>query len=392
MDDQADGANSSTDPTLDEQLNTYRKQIDDLDTQLVALLAARKTVTAAIGDVKRLHSMPIYVPEREAQLIHKRREQAKVLGLSEDLVEDVLRRMMRDSYYSQHANYAKVNSSIHNVVIIGGGGALGKVFVNLFTSSTYNVTVVEKQDWPNRAKLFEKADLVIVAVPINQTPEIISQLPKLPNHCVLADVTSVKSAPLEAMMTVHSGPVVGLHPMFGPDTPGMIKQVVVVCHGRESQAYQWLIDQMKVWGAQIHETHANTHDQAMAFIQVMRHFSTFVYGLHLQQENPNLTELIAFSSPIYRLELAMVGRLFAQAPTLYADIIFNNADNIDLLKRFHQRFGEAITLLETQDKEAFITRFKEVEAWFGEYATQCLKDSKQMLLKADDGHLLRKLT
>jgi len=59
----------------------------------------------------------------------------------------------------------------------------------------------------------------------------------------------------------------------------------------------------------------------MAYIQVMRHFNTFVYGQHLKGEDPNLESLTMFSSPIYRLELAMVGRLFAQSPQLYADII-----------------------------------------------------------------------
>lgn len=384
-----DGADSAkTDIT--EQLQAYRGEIDALDAQLVELLAARKKVTSAIGQVKRAHSMPIYVPEREAELIAKRRSQAEAAGVSGDLVEDVLRRMMRDSYYSQHANYAKVDASINNIVVIGGGGALGKVLVGLFQSSTYQVSVIEKEDWPNRKALLKDADAVIVAVPINQTTQIISELPTLPEHCVLADVTSIKLAPLDAMLKVHKGPVVGLHPMFGPDAPGMIKQVVVVCDGRRSDDYQWLIQQMLVWGAQIHQTLASTHDEAMAFIQVMRHFSTFVYGQHLQQENPNLSELIAFSSPIYRLELAMVGRLFAQAPTLYADIIFNNVDNIALLKRFHQRFGEAIEILESGDKASFIERFTEVENWFGDYAKQCLRDSKQMLLKADDGQLLRK--
>jgi chorismate mutase/prephenate dehydrogenase len=330
------------------------------------------------------------VPEREASLIAQRRKQAESVGVSGDLVEDVLRRAMRDSYYSQHANYAKTNANISKVVIIGGRGALGKVLVALFESSDYAVTVVEKDDWLKREELLADADLVILAVPINQTIGIINELPELPQHCILADVTSVKQAPLEAMLLKHNGPVVGLHPMFGPDAPGMIKQVVVVCEGRSANAYAWLIEQMEVWGAQIHQTQAKVHDKAMAFIQVMRHFNTFVYGQHLQQENPNLSELIAFSSPIYRLELAMVGRLFAQAPSLYADIIFNDQDNIALLERFHGRFGDAISLLKNQDKQGFIDCFKDVESWFGEYATQCLTDSKQMLLKADDGRLLRK--
>jgi chorismate mutase/prephenate dehydrogenase len=383
-------ADDSAQADYEATLAEYRSQIDVLDTQLVEMLAARQKVTQKIGTIKRANSLPIYVPERESSLIAKRRAQANEAGVSGDLVEDVLRRAMRDSYYSQHANYARTNSDIHKVVIIGGQGALGKVLVGLFESSDYSVCVIEKDDWSNRTELLSEANLVVLAVPINQTLDIINALPTLPKNCVLADVTSVKQAPLQAMLNKHNGPVVGLHPMFGPDAPGMIKQVVVVCDGRGASEYKWLIDQMEVWGAQIHQTEAKVHDKAMAFIQVMRHFNTFVYGQHLQQENPSLSELIAFSSPIYRLELAMVGRLFAQAPSLYADIIFHDTDNIALLERFHERFGKAVALLKSQDKEAFIDCFKDVENWFGEYASQCLKDSKQMLLKADDGHLLRK--
>jgi chorismate mutase/prephenate dehydrogenase len=192
------------------------------------------------------------------------------------------------------------------------------------------------------------------------------------------------------MLKVHKGPVVGLHPMFGPDSPGMIKQVVVVCHGRFESQYAWLIEQMRTWGGVIHHSSSQEHDSAMAFIQVMRHFSTFVYGQHLKEEDPNLESLLMFSSPIYRLELAMVGRLFAQESTLYADIIFNNDESLALLKRFHVRFGQALQLVEGEDKASFVLQFNQTKQWFGDYAKQCLMDSKQLLLKADDSQLLRK--
>ena len=45
------------------------------------------------------------------------------------------------------------------------------------------------------------------------------------------------------------------------------------------------------------------------------------------EENVQLEQLLALSSPIYRLELAMVGRLFAQDPQLYADIIMSSENN-----------------------------------------------------------------
>ena len=374
----------------DKTLAQLRDHIDDVDGQLIQLLKLRNELTSQVGEVKSQTGMPIYVPSRESEMIAARREQAESIGLSPDLAEDVLRRVIRDSYRSQHTNYRCINPSINKVVIIGGAGALGKVFVTLFEQSDYSVTSLEKNDWARADEIFTGADLVIVAVPIKLTVSVIEGLSTLPKECILADITSVKDQPLQAMLKVHQGPVVGLHPMFGPDSPGMIKQVVVVCHGREPDKYEWLLEQMRTWGAVLHESSSKEHDSAMAFIQVMRHFSTFVYGQHLKEEDPSLASLLMFSSPIYRLELAMVGRLFAQAPELYADIIFNNAESLALLKRFHARFGEALKLVEEVDKVSFVNQFNETKQWFGDYAEQCLIDSKQLLLKADDSQLLRK--
>ncbi|MGQ8366782.1 bifunctional chorismate mutase/prephenate dehydrogenase [Glaciecola sp. 1036] len=374
---------------LSKALGELRDQIDEVDAELVRLLKRRTAITTKVGALKSQHAMPVYVPEREKSLIEARRAQAEDAGVNPDLVEDILRRMFRESYHSQHASYAKVKGAVDNVVVIGGRGALGSLFVKLFSQTGYQVDIIDKDDWSQADQTLSKAQLVIVAVPINKTIDVIHSLPTLPADCILADVTSIKQKPLTAMLNQHSGPVVGLHPMFGPDAPGMIRQVVVVCHGQQSESYEWLIAQMELWGAAIYQSTAEQHDKAMSIIQVMRHFSSFVYGLHLQQENPDLKELIAFSSPIYRLELAMVGRLFAQAPELYADIIFQDAKNFALLENFVSRFQGALELLKNNDKAGFISAFNEVSEWFGDYAQQCLVDSKKMLLKADDSHLLR---
>ena len=306
------------------------------------------------------------MPEREAQLIASRRAQAQEQSVPPDLVEDLLRRIMRESYLTQNAQYHCATLPGTKVAVIGGRGALGKLIVSLFERSHYDVIVIDKAEWSQAQELLAGVKLCIVAVPIKQTIDIINTLDYLDKDCVLADVTSIKQAPLEAMLAVHKGPVVGLHPMFGPDAPGMVKQVVIVCHGRQNEQYQWLLEQMNTWGAQLNVSKASEHDADMAYIQVMRHFTSFVYGAHLHAEDPDLSSLIAHSSPIYRLELAMVGRLFAQDPNLYADIIFNN------------------------DKAQFVEQFTQISKWFGDYAKTCLVDSKQLLLKADDDRMLRK--
>ena len=370
---------------FEKKLTNLRNEIDDIDTQLVSLFAKRLVVTSKVGALKSAEGRPIFSPEREESMINNRRNQAQQAGLDPELIEDVLRRLMRDSYKSQDASgYQCVNPECKTVVVVGGHGQLGSVFVDLFERSNYSVAIVGEQDWPIQEALLAKTSVVIVAVPIRFTSQIISQLNNLPKHCILADFTSVKESPLQDMLNAHQGPVVGLHPMFGPDVTGLIKQTIIACDGREPEKYQWLLDQFEVWGAKIYPVAANEHDKAMSMVQVMRHFSTIAYGYHLMSEGVELKSLVEMSSPIYRLELIMVGRLFAQDPTLYADIIFSNKDNINMMKRFAQRFSTLLEDVENDDKSSFINMFDDVSSWFGDYAGDFLAESKSMLLKANE--------
>ncbi|WP_024549738.1 bifunctional chorismate mutase/prephenate dehydrogenase [Siccibacter turicensis] len=367
------------------ELTALRDQIDDVDKALLDLLAKRLALVAEVGEVKSQHGLPIYVPEREASMLASRRAEAEKLGVPPDLIEDVLRRVMRESYSSENdKGFKTLHPSLRPVVIVGGGGQMGRLFEKMLTLSGYQVRILEKADWDNAPALLQDAGMVIVSVPIHVTEEVIAALPPLPSDCILVDLASVKSGPLQAMLNAHSGPVLGLHPMFGPDSGSLAKQVVVYCDGREPQAYQWLLEQIQVWGARLHRISAVEHDQNMAFIQALRHFATFAYGLHLAEENVQLEQLLALSSPIYRLELAMVGRLFAQDPQLYADIIMSSGDNLALIKRYYTRFGEAIALLEQSDKQAFISSFRKVEHWFGDYATRFQSESRSLLHQAND--------
>ena len=367
------------------ELSRLRQEIDTLDAQLVELLARRLEVVNEVGKVKSQHGLPIYAPDREADMFARRRQDAMERGVPPDLIEDVLRRAMRESYRSEHGSGFKcIRPDLGSIVVVGGHGRLGSLFVRLFESSGYTVRTLGENDWNQAEALIAGAGLVVVSVPIAATPDAIGQLPRLPDDCVLADFTSIKSVPLEAMMAAHPGPVVGLHPMFGPDVPSLAKQVVAYCDGRQPEAYRWLLEQIRIWGATVHRIGAVEHDQGMALIQALRHFTSFAYGLHLAEEDPRLEDLLRLSSPIYRLELAMVGRLFAQDPQLYADIILASDRNLEMIRRFHQRFGEALDVIEKNDKPAFVDAFRRVSEWFGSYAPRFLRESRSLLQKADD--------
>lgn len=369
---------------MSSDLSRLRAQIDRIDDELIRLLAQRARLTAAVGEHKSVHGLPLYVPEREAELLAARRQAAAAAQVNPDLVEDVLRRVMRESYATQDARFPATGDLSRPVVIVGGAGALGRCLGTFFARSGYPLRMLEKDDWPRAREVLADAALVLVAVPIDRTCAVIRALPDLPADCVLADVTSIKSAPLEAMLDRHAGPVVGLHPMFGPDVSSLAKQVIVVCHGRGQAHYRWLLEQMGLWGAVLREESPAQHDRAMVLIQAMRHFTSMAYGVFLQRQDADLQELMRLSSPIYRLELAMVGRLFAQSPALYADIIMAAARLPELLGDYRQALDELLQLVRDGRRDALIERFHHTQGYFGELAPALLRESSELLRKAHD--------
>lgn len=256
---------------------------------------------------------------------------------------------------------------------------MGRLFSGLFSAAGYRVESLEASDSAFAVERTAHAALVLLAVPIERTCDVIAALPPLPHDCVLVDITSVKRAPLAAMLAAHSGPVVGLHPMFGPDVRSLAGQLVVVCHGRDPTRYQWLLDLISGWGARLGEETPERHDQAMQVIQAMRHFTSIAYGLFLQREQADLQQLLRLSSPIYRLELGMVGRLFAQDPALYADIMLQAEDLPELIGSYRDALDELLGLLKEGRREALIERFGKAREHFGELAPALLEESAVLL-------------
>lgn len=369
-----------------EALNDLRAEIDSLDRELIQLFAKRLQLVSQVGKVKHQHGLPVYVPQREIDMLKARREEAEKAGVSPDLIEDVLRRFMRESYTNENQfGFKTVNPAIQKIVIVGGKGKLGGLFARYLRASGYPVSVLDRDDWDKATEILANADAVIVSVPIANTLETIERLkPYLTKNMLLADLTSVKREPLAKMLAVHSGAVVGLHPMFGPDIASMAKQVVVRCDGRSAERYEWLMEQIQIWGAKIYQTDAAEHDHNMTYVQALRHFATFANGLHLSKQPVNLANLLVLSSPIYRLELAMIGRLFAQDAELYADIIMDKAENLAVIESLKQTYEEALKFFENGDRQGFIDAFHQVRDWFGDYSEQFLKESRQLLQQAND--------
>ena len=74
------------------------------------------------------------------------------------------------------------------------------------------------------------------------------------------------------------------------------------------------MDEFQSLGAETIKSEPKRHDQIMAVVQVLVHFRTLVMGEALRQSGIGIQESLHFTSPIYRLELAVVGRPLCAGP------------------------------------------------------------------------------
>ncbi|MFA5906107.1 MAG: bifunctional chorismate mutase/prephenate dehydrogenase [Desulfobacula sp.] len=366
---------------FEQEVIPLREKIDDIDSQILSLLGQRQAEVKKVVHLKKKFHVPIYHPAREEDLISKLRTEAERTGLKPDFLEELYRLILRQSRVEQ------TDKMVHNglrpgsnILIIGGSGQMGIFFSSLFQKSGYLVRSLSEHDWDKAALLCKDIDLALVSVPIDKTEDVIERVaPFLSSETLLADLTSIKEKPLKKMLDSHPGPVMGLHPIFGPTSASLDKQIIVVTPGRHPDQCRWLIDQLILWGAVMVEAGAKEHDDIMAIVQALRHFATFCFGRFLYEKHIPLRKTLEFSSPIYRLELGMVGRLFAQESTLYSEIIFATNDRRLLLKEFITSLNTHVEMLENNDKALFISKFNEIAQWFGPFSEQALRESTYLI-------------
>ena len=88
------------------KIDNLRQKIDDVDLKLVKLLNERAGYADEIGIIKRILKKPVYVPEREEQVISN--IQAENPGpLSGSAIKRLYERIIDESRRLEHDNYRK---------------------------------------------------------------------------------------------------------------------------------------------------------------------------------------------------------------------------------------------------------------------------------------------
>lgn len=207
--------------------------------------------------------------------------------------------------------------------------------------------------------LLQQCQILLFCAPIRHTPAIVTDYVKRAGGCergqLWLDITSIKQAPVEAMLT-SGAEVVGLHPMTAaPKSPTLKGRVMVVCEARLQHWRPWFTQFLAATQAQCVHSTPQQHDRIMALVQAL------VHATHLAQAGVlrdyaaavgGLDALLPFRSASFELDGAIIARILALNPTIYEDIQFSNPNVPPMLAALKAQIDHLHTLVSRGDDTA----------------------------------------
>src|SRR5690606_39912822 len=188
-------------------LEGLRARLNELDRQLLALIAERQKLSREIAEVKSREGLATRDFKREREVLLQARQTAETLGLSPALAESVMRLLIRGSLTTQERIRvaASGKGEGRSALVIGGSGKMGRWFAEFLGSQGYSITIADPAGEPEG---FDRGgythvpdwrvlslthDLIVVATPLKIADDVLAELAERKPPGVIFDIGSLKT-------------------------------------------------------------------------------------------------------------------------------------------------------------------------------------------------------
>ncbi|HDQ04684.1 MAG TPA: prephenate dehydrogenase/arogenate dehydrogenase family protein [Deltaproteobacteria bacterium] len=237
-----------------------------------------------------------------------------------------------------------------SVGIIGGTRGMGSWLAGLMQKENTTVHICGRKTPLGIKDIAKLCHVIVVAVPIAATNEVIKQVgPLLDEDKLLMDLTSLKKEPVEMMLAHTRAEVIGCHPLFGPQMQDFSGQNIILCPARGTKWLTWIKELFQNNTYNVFETDPAHHDKMMAIVQVLNHLHTISLGMTIAATQTPPEELDRFSTPALRAKIEIVKKVFTESPELYADIITRNPDTAKIIALYEKTLADIRALAQSGD-------------------------------------------
>ena len=349
----------------DVTLDDLRKRLNSIDRQLLTLVAERKAVSHEVARVKRTAGRPTRDYEREREVIVGVRAIAKELDISPGLAEDLLRMLIRSSLTTQEKASVSAGGagSGRRALVIGGGGVMGRWFVDFLASQGFAIEVADPAGAPEGVTVVDdwrnsdlKQDFIVLATPIPLTDGILRDLALRRPPGVIFDIGSLKSPLRSGLVALksHGCRVTSVHPMFGPDTELLSGRHVIFVDFGCAEALERARELFLPTMAEQVVMSLDEHDRFIAYVLGLSHALNIAFFTALAESGEAAPRLARLSSTTFDAQLDIAGRVAQENADMYFEIQALNdygAESLEALSKAVERLRTAVL---SQDREAFV--------------------------------------
>jgi len=275
-----------------------------------------------------------------------------------------------------------------NFTIIGGSGGMGKIFGKYFKEHGFIVTLHARDEQKLREaavelnvkfeisleKSVKNADIIMISIPINSTPEMIRKIgPFLKKNALIFDITSLKSAVVKALTEIKNNfPVncISLHPMFGPGISDMKNYVMMVVKVGGTDQYEVfmseLLELFRSDGLIVTETLPEIHDKRVALTLGVPHMLNILFLNLLKSTSEPLNELTRFTGTTFLLQKVFAESIIQREMEMFGEIQMENQEFVKILEKFENLLHKYKKII----KEKNIVGFNEIFSQGLEYSKE----------------------
>jgi chorismate mutase/prephenate dehydrogenase len=336
-------------------LEQLRQQLDQLDGELLALIARRQSIAREVAAAKRATGYPTRDYQREREVILGVRQRAEKLGLPGDLAEKVLRLLIRSSLTTQEQVSVATHGagSGRQALVIGGAGKMGAWFAQFLSSQGFAVQVADPAgaapavaDWRALTDL-DHFDFIVVAAPLGASDANLNELALRHPAGVVFDLGSLKSPLRGGLHALKAAgvKVTSLHPMFGPSTELLSGRHVIFIDLGSAEALAAARALFQPTMAEQVVMSLDEHDRLVAYVLGLSHALNIAFFTALAESGEAAPRLARMSSTTFDAQLDVATNVSEESPELYYEIQALNdygAESLQALTHAVERLRTAV--------------------------------------------------
>jgi prephenate dehydrogenase len=244
------------------------------------------------------------------------------------------------------------------VTIIGGAGQMGKWLIHHFKALGYTVIASDSRISELRKTVDDleiilensnttavlDSDIVVIAVPIEQTAEVIREVsPHMRPNSVLCEISSIKQNLPDVLIEASENQIrpLCIHPMFGPGPRARIRPIVLIpIYDAESE--KGLVEDLFPDYQVIFAT-AEEHDKSMAFVISLPYFINTILASVLAEEDLGLLQQLAGTT--FSVQFMLMSSILFQSTKLHIALHSANEYVPETLSRFQSKLAQGLSHL-----------------------------------------------